>query len=166
MIALEDFHEDILAKAMRGLGIGKKNEIAERVGAPKSSIESILNGTVDDNLIKKMANELQLDGEKLIVQRKRMVACPAELIGLKQISSSYGDMIVNSYVTWDEAARSAWVFDTGTDEEPILQFIDEKNFKVDAIFLTHTHRDHISCLDELLVQFGEPKSLCSSTGVL
>ena len=64
MIALEDFHEDILAKAMRGLGIGK-NEIAERVGAPKSSIESILNGKVDENLINAMACELQLDGPKL-----------------------------------------------------------------------------------------------------
>ena len=63
MIALEDFHEDILAKAMRGLGIGK-NEIAERVGAPKSSIESILNGKVDENLINAMACELQLDGPK------------------------------------------------------------------------------------------------------
>ena len=70
MIALEDFHEDILAKAMRGLGIGK-NEIAERVGAPKSSIESILNGKVDENLINAMACELQLDGKSLIVQLKR-----------------------------------------------------------------------------------------------
>ncbi len=157
MTALEDFHEDILAKAMRGLGIGK-NDIAERVGAQKSSIEAILKGTVDDNLIKMMANVLQLDGKKLLrAARKEWSPAPVALDGLKQISSSYGDMIVNSYITWDEVARTAWIFDTGTDAEPILQFIDERKFKVDAIFLTHTHRDHIACLDKLLVQFGNPK---------
>ena len=157
MTALEDFHEDILAKAMRGLGIGK-NEIAERIGAQKSPIEEILKGTVDDNLIKMMANVLQLDGEKLLQSaRKEWFPAPVDISGLRLFSSSYADMIVNSYVVWDEVARAAWIFDTGTDAEPILQFIDERKFKVDAIFLTHTHRDHIACLDKLLVQFGNPK---------
>ena len=92
---LEDFHEDILAKAMRGLGIGK-NEIAERVGAQKSSIEEILKGTVDDKLIQMLANELQLDGRKLLQSaRKEWTPAPVALDGLKQISSTYGDMIVN-----------------------------------------------------------------------
>ena len=71
MIALEDFHEDILAKAMRARN---ENEIAERVGAPKSSIESILNGKVDENLINAMACELQLDGPKLNRSAKGMVS--------------------------------------------------------------------------------------------
>jgi glyoxylase-like metal-dependent hydrolase (beta-lactamase superfamily II) len=38
-----------------------------------------------------------------------------------------------------------------------LQFIDERKFKVDAIFLTHTHRDHIACLDNLRNKAGIPK---------
>ena len=157
MIALEDFHEDILAKAMRGLGIGK-NEIAERVGAPKSSIESILNGKVDENLINAMACELQLDGPKLNRSaKKEWSPLPAELIGLKQIRSTYGDMIVNAYVIWDKVTRSAWVFDTGTDEQPIFAFIEEEKLKLDAIFLTHTHRDHVSCLDDLCKQTGSLK---------
>ena len=80
----------------------------------------------------------------LIVQLKRNGRLhPVELDGLKQIRSTYGDMIVNAYVIWDKVTRSAWVFDTGTDEQPIFAFIEEEKLKLDAIFLTHTHRDHI-----------------------
>lgn len=37
-VELEDFHEDILAKAMRGLSIGK-GAMAERLGLDKSLLE-------------------------------------------------------------------------------------------------------------------------------
>ena len=50
-IYLEDFHEDILAKAMRGKGIGK-NEMAKRIGIQRSAIEAILLGGVDHSLSK------------------------------------------------------------------------------------------------------------------
>ena len=40
-IGLEDFHEDILGKAMRGLGIGKR-EMASRLKVEKSEIDDIL----------------------------------------------------------------------------------------------------------------------------
>ena len=85
--------------------------------------------------------------------KKEWSPAPVELIGLKQISSTYGDMIVNAYVVWNEVSREAWIFDTGTDAKPIWHLLEEK-LKVDAIFLTHTHRDHISCLDDLNVASG------------
>jgi hydroxyacylglutathione hydrolase len=157
MIDLEDFHEDILGKAMRGLGIGK-NEMARRLGAGKPEIEAILNGEVDEKLIHAMAGELQLDGCKLIRSaKKEWFPAPIELTGLKQISSAYGDMIVNAYVAWDENTKNAWIFDTGTDAQPILKFIKDEKLKVDAVFLTHTHRDHIACLNDLCIQSGNPK---------
>jgi hydroxyacylglutathione hydrolase len=156
-LSLEDFHEDILSKAMRGLGIGK-NEMAQRLGVGKPEIEAILSGEVDENLINSMADELKLDVGKLIrAAKKEWYPAPVELSGLRQISSAYGDMIVNSYVTWDEVSLNAWIFDTGTDSQPILKFIEEEKLKVDAIFLTHTHRDHISCLDDLCEKTGTPK---------
>ena len=153
---LEDFHEDILGKAMRGLGIGK-NEMAQRLGVGKPEVEAILNGGVDEKLIHSMAGELQLDGGKLIRSaKKEWCPAPVELSGLKQISSDYGDMIVNAYVIWNEMTRNAWIFDTGTDAQPILAFIDNEKLKVDSIFLTHTHRDHISCLGDLCEKTGSP----------
>ena len=149
IINLEDFHEDILGKAMRGLGIGK-NEMARRLGTGKAEIEAVLNGDVDENLINAMAGELQLDGEKLIRSaRKDWSPETIGLLGLKQICTTYGDMIVNAYVVWDEITRFAWIFDTGTDPKSILAFTEEENLRVESIFLTHTHRDHIACLDDL-----------------
>ena len=124
--------------------------MAQRLGVGKTEIEDILNSDVDEDLINAMAGELELDGEKLIRSaKKEWCPAPVELLGLRQISSAYGDMIVNAYVVWDEVSRNAWVFDTGTDAQPILEFIEEGRLKVDAIFLTHTHRDHISCLEDL-----------------
>ena len=146
---LEDFHEDILGKAMRGLGVGK-NELANLLGVEKLEIGAILSGEVDENLINAMACELKLDSQKLIRSaKKKWYPAPLEIVGLKRIISTYGDMIVNAYVVWDQVSRNAWIFDTGTDPKPILAFIEEEKLKVDAIFLTHTHRDHVSCLDDL-----------------
>ena len=110
MIKLEDFHEDILSKAMRGLGIGK-NEMAQRLSVEKSKIERILSGEFDKNIINAMAGELEMDSEKLLQSsRKEWSPAPVELSGLKQISSTYGDMIVNAYVIWDQITHKTWIF--------------------------------------------------------
>ena len=156
MISLEDFHEDILGKAMLGLGIGK-NEMASRLQCEKSDIEKILAGSVNDGLISALAKELDLDAEKLL-SSARKGWCPAPLVvnGLKQFNLPFGEMMVNACVAWDGHSKKAWIFDTGPVAEPILSFIQEQELSVDAIFLTHTHRDHIACLDELSKGAGNP----------
>ena len=149
MIDLEDFHEDILGKAMRGIGIGK-NEMASRLQCEKSQVEAILFGEVDESLILGMAKELDLDADKLLMSaRKEWCPAPLAINGLKQFNLPFGDMLVNVFVVWDENSKKAWVFDTGPMAEPILDFLNQENLTVDAVFLTHTHRDHIACLDEL-----------------
>jgi len=153
-INLEDFHEDILGKAMRGLGIGK-NEMAKRLGSEKSDIDEILSGGVNESLIRLMACELNLDTEKLIRSANREWSpAPLEIRGLKQFNLPFGDMLVNVYVIWEQTSKNAWVFDTGPMAQPVLDFIEDEGLKVNAIFLTHTHRDHIACLDELNEKTG------------
>jgi len=148
-IQLEDLHQDILGKAMRGLGIGK-NEMAKRVKCEKAQIEFILSGGVDEDLIFSMAKELNLDGRKLLISANReWHPSPLNVNCLQQFNLPFGDMHVNVYVVWDKQSKSAWIFDSGPSAEPILNFLEEKSLHVDAIFLTHTHRDHIACLDEL-----------------
>jgi len=155
-INLEDFHEDILGKAMRGLGIGK-NEMAKRLGSEKSDIDEILSGGVNESLIRLMACELNLDTEKLIRSANREWSpAPLEIRGLKQFNLPFGDMLVNVYVIWEQTSKNAWVFDTGPMAQPVLDFIEDEGLKVNAIFLTHTHRDHIACLDELKEKTGNP----------
>jgi hydroxyacylglutathione hydrolase len=148
-LTLEDNHEDILGKAMRGLGIGK-NEMASRLGVERSKIEAILSGEVDEKLIIAMAGELELDIHKLIrFARKEWSPAPLAINGLKQFNLPFGDMMVNAFVAWDVNSMIALIFDTGPVADPILSFIQEQKLSIDSIFLTHTHRDHIACLDEL-----------------
>jgi len=155
-INLEDFHEDILGKAMRGLGMGK-NEMAKRLGSEKSDIDEILSGGVNESLIRLMACELNLDTEKLIRSAHREWSpAPLDIRGLKQFNLPFGDMLVNVYVIWEKTSKNAWVFDTGPMAHPVLDFIEDEGLKVNAIFLTHTHRDHIACLDELKEKTGNP----------
>ena len=126
IVNLEDFHEDILGKAMRGLGIGK-NEMACRLNAKKSEIEEILAGGANDDLISAMAKELDLDAGKLL-SLARKDWCPAPLIinGLRQFNLPFGEMMVNAFVALDESSQKALVFDTGPVVEPILTFIQEE----------------------------------------
>ena len=148
-IQLEDLHQDILGKAMRGLGVGK-NEMASRLGVERSKIEAILSGEVDEQLIIAMAVELELDSHKLIRSaRKEWSPAPLAINGLKQFNLPFGDMMVNAFVAWDVNSMIALIFDTGPVADPILSFIQEQKLSIDSIFLTHTHRDHIACLDEL-----------------
>ena len=155
-IQLEDLHQDILGKAMRGLGIGK-NEMAKRVKCEKAQIEFILSGGVDEDLIFSMAKELNLDGSNLLASANReWHPTPLNVDCLQQFNLPFGDMHVNVYVAWHRESKHTWVFDSGPSAEPILNFIEERSLHVDAIFLTHTHRDHIACLDDLRQGSGNP----------
>ena len=150
---LEDNHEDIIAKAMRGKSISKSS-IAESVNAERSAIERILKGEVLEDVIIRIAPVLGLDSEKLLIsERKEWSPKPIVLTGVKRFESDFGEMSVNSYVVFDQDSKKALIFDTGTDCNSLISFIEEDGLKVDSILLTHTHRDHIYCLEQLKSHF-------------
>jgi hydroxyacylglutathione hydrolase len=155
-VELEDFHEDILAKAMRGLSVGK-GDLAERLGMAKSRLEAVLAGGVDEDAIGEMAKALELDvGKLLLSARKEWIPGPLNISGIKQFNLPFGGMRVNAYVVWSKESRQAWIFDTGPTAEPILDFLTHESLSLDSIFLTHTHPDHIACLEELKQKTGNP----------
>ena len=154
---LEDAYEDIIKKAMRGCGIGK-NEMSVRTGICKENIDGILNGNVRESEIQLMADILKLDTEKLLVSaRKDWYPDSTNLMGLKKFISDFGSMSVNAYIIFEQTSKRAWLFDTGTESGSIVSFIEHEGLRVDSIFLTHTHRDHIFCLDEIKERTGNPK---------
>ena len=152
---LEDNHEDIIAKAIRGKGIAKST-IAERANVERNAIERILRGEVLEDVIANIAPVLGLSDEKLLISaRKGWSPKPVEIAGVKKFESDFGEMSVNSYVVFDQDSKKALIFDTGTDCNSLVSFIEEDGLKVDSILLTHTHRDHIYCLDELKCNFQD-----------
>ena len=73
-----------------------------------------------------------------------------------QFNTVFEDMTVNAYLVWDPATRDAAVFDTGTDVSGMLDTIAAKRLTLRAIFVTHTHGDHIFDLDRLREKTGAP----------
>lgn len=154
---LEDACEDIIKKAMRGCGIGK-NEMSVRTGICKENIDEILNGNVKESEIQLMADILKLDTEKLLVSaRKDWYPDSTNLMGSKKFISDFGSMSVNAYIIFEQTSKRAWLFDTGTESSSIVSFIEHEGLRVDSIFLTHTHRDHIFCLDEIKEHTENPE---------
>ena len=104
-----------------------------------------------------MAEALQLDACKLLASsRKAWLPDPHKVDLLAQFNVPYGSMRVNAYIAWEGSSRKAWAFDTGTQAEPILSLLSEEGLSLEGIFLTHTHPDHVECLDELKRKTGSP----------
>lgn len=155
-VPIEDFHEDIVGKAARGLGVGK-GELAEKGGISRERVEALLAGEGDETALRLVAPVLGLDAEKLVVSaRKAWRPEPRSVPGLFQTNTPFGDMFVNSFLVWDPLSGKAAVFDTGTDAEPLLTEIRTRDLKVEAIFLTHQHGDHVADLPKLLSATGAP----------
>ena len=70
-------------------------------------------------------------------------------------TTPFGDgMTVNNFLVWDSATRAAAVFDTGTSIAALLTRVAAEALRVESIFLTHTHPDHIAQLAELAAATG------------
>lgn len=149
-IPLEDNFEDILAKAMRGHHISE-SELVEKTRVPRDILARLCRGEFCDEVaLAKVAGELSLDPRTLamsasMVWRPR----PVSLGGLDMFSTSYRDMRVNAYLVWDPATSVGAVFDTGTDSRHLIDRAAELGVRIESIFLTHTHNDHIADFDRL-----------------
>ncbi|MCS6783735.1 MAG: MBL fold metallo-hydrolase [Candidatus Caldarchaeum sp.] len=55
----------------------------------------------------------------------------------------------NSYVVYDEASREAVLIDAGDDAWLMLESIHDNRLKLQAIYATHCHFDHVLAVDDL-----------------
>jgi len=82
--------------------------------------------------------------------------------GLQTFVSSGADLSVNCYLIWDEQTKAAALFDTGFVAAPICEAIDSANLQLTAIYITHSHHDHIHALAELRRRFPRVAVMSSS----
>ncbi len=155
-IPIEDYFEDILAKSQRGLGLSDR-ELAARTGVDPRVIQSLKDGDFSEAPLRKLAPALALDADALVASaRKEWYPRPADLPGLQVFNTPYHSMHVNAYLVWDAPDRVAVAFDTGADAGGISETVRAENLRLEAIFLTHSHPDHIQDLDNLRRDTGEP----------
>lgn len=144
MIPLEDFFNDVVGKAQRGLGF-TTDALAEKANLSAAQIEAIKDGTKDVAGLLQLAPVLGLHGPVLVT----MAECgwypqPVSLKGLAQFNTTFHDMTVNAYLAWDPTTLEAVAFDTGATAEPMVAMIRELGLKLKILFLTHTHPDHVA----------------------
>ena len=153
-IPIEDFHEDIIGKVIRGKHL-KIPQLATAAGLQAAQIEALLDGEVDEDAIRALAPHLGLDANALIISANKIWRPqPVELTsGLAVFNMVWGDMRVNAYVVWDPASRKAAIFDTGADATELIRFIEKHQLIINSIYLTHTHGDHIAELPRVIKHF-------------
>lgn len=149
MIPLEDLFNDVLGKAQRGLGLSDE-ALAAASGLSMALLTAAKEGLADEDTLLKLAAVLNLHGPSLVIMAQNgWMPCPIEMAGLEQFNTVFDDMTVNAYLVWDPATKQAAAFDTGAVSQPMIDFMEGLGLKLERIYLTHTHPDHIADLDHL-----------------
>jgi hydroxyacylglutathione hydrolase len=154
MIPLEDNFADILGKAMRGQKLGE-HDAAEKAGLPEDIVCRLLDGQFDEPSARALADVLHLNADALVRlargEYQPVVTCPASVVAA---TTPFGDMTVNAYILWDRENRDAAIFDTGAEAAPLLEAVTVLDLNIVAIFLTHSHADHVHALADLQRELG------------
>jgi hydroxyacylglutathione hydrolase len=155
-IPLEDTVEDIIGKAQRGLGLddealAKQLSISPYELSVAKDVKHALPEALDH-----LATALELDPQALkeIADGSYTPAVRAPEPGFFMATTAYGEMKVNAYLVWDKETLLAAAFDTGGDATPLIDEIRKRKLKLQDVYLTHTHADHIAELDRLCEKVG------------
>jgi len=157
---LEDEYEDIIAKSMAGLGFGD-TRVAREAGIDPETVQAARKGNFNEAVARAIAPVIDCDAEALVaIGRKCWVPDPVKHPGLYQVTTPWGagypGMTVNAYLTWKTDTREALIFDAGADPTPLIDKVKAESIEVKAIFLTHSHPDHIAGLETLKAATGSP----------
>lgn len=150
---LEDNFEDILGKAISGLGESIE-QVAEKSCVPVGAIKGLLSGILDREMLVKVAESLSLNPKALLEIVDGWVPQVEPVAGLVHYTTpfpvpGYAEMTVNAYLYFDTESREAVIIDTGADACRILEDIERHALSVVGVYLTHAHRDHVAALGQL-----------------
>jgi glyoxylase-like metal-dependent hydrolase (beta-lactamase superfamily II) len=150
MISFEDNWLDIILKAIRGLNLDPIT-LSQRSGIPQAKITSLLAGLRNDATLVAIAPALGLHPRELVMVAAETshLLVPTLPIHVHCFTTLYHGMEVHSYLLWSQMNHHAVAFDTGADLTPLLEKLDQNHLSLEAIFLTHSHADHIFKLAEL-----------------
>lgn len=149
-LPLEDSFVDVLGKAQRGLNF-LDEPLASAAIIPLTDLYAVLQGEACEPALRALAIALQLNGDALVALARNSYYPKGEttLPELRQYTTRYGDMTVNSYLVWDATEKIGVVFDTGADSTPLLDDVKALSLRIPFVLLTHTHVDHIADLTRL-----------------
>ena len=154
MMPLEDNFHDVLGKAMRGQKL-TEHAAAKKSGLTEDAVRRLLAGEFDESSARALATALQLHADALVRLAcgtyEPVVECPKSVV---VTTTPFGNMTVNAYILWDRHNHDAAIFDTGAEAAPLLDAVARLDLNVVAIFLTHSHADHVHALATLKRELG------------
>lgn len=154
-IPIEDTFADVINKAQRGLGITDA-DLTQLAGVSAADLAAVKKGDPIIAVIRRVARHLRLAPNALerLAKNEYYPRIPAFPRGFALFNTDCGDMRVNNYVVWDPRSRVSAIFDSGADAEDLLAFVKASDLKVQYIFVTHAHEDHIAALGRLAKETG------------
>jgi hydroxyacylglutathione hydrolase len=148
-IQLEDLFEDITGKAQRGLKLSDQ-EVVAKSGLESATLNRLRTGSGTRAEVDALASALELKPEPLWESFKRSwEPAPIDVDGLEQVNTDMLGFTVNTYLVWDPSSRTCALFDAGIEPATLFGIRDRRNLKVESIFITHTHEDHVAALKEI-----------------
>jgi len=149
-IPLEDNFNDVINKTQRGLKISDE-ALAKRAEVSAEDLAAVKGGTPIFAVIRRVARHLHLgpDALEALAKKEWYPQQPNFPTGFAAFNTSFEDMTVNSYLVWDSRSKLAAAFDTGADCQAMVDTIHAEKLKVQYLFITHTHDDHIADLADL-----------------
>jgi glyoxylase-like metal-dependent hydrolase (beta-lactamase superfamily II) len=161
---LEDEFYDIIGKARWGKGLSFE-ELTEKSGVPSDVIASLEKGLdkPTEDQAKKLARALDLEPHRLIlIAKDQYLPKPIPVKVLKHLiplSGDVGGYRVWGYLLYDPESREAGLFDTAYEPNLPLNAIAKNSLRLQFIFLTHCHYDHIGGSETIREATGA-KLLC------
>ena len=157
-IPLEDTFSDVISKAQRGQKFTDRALfLRAAIGPYEDTLRALKAGEFHHTALLKLGPALKLEPKRLVaLAQGKYQPQPVALDGLAQFNTPYEDYKVNAYVLHDPASKAAAVFDTGADAGPIIEHVKAQGLTVKAIFITHTHTDHVVALAALKAAVGNP----------
>ncbi len=147
---LADLFSDVIEKAQRGLGLTEE-QLAIAAGVVPEALKSVLSGRFDEATVRQVAPALGLNPEALTALGREAwhPEDPGDIPGLACFTTNYEPTTVNSFLIWEECSLNGVCFDTGADAAQMIRFAAEREIRIQAVLLTHTHPDHVADLRRL-----------------
>ena len=150
---LEDHLGDIIRKARAMVGVSA-SATAAAAGLSEAELSALEESGKSAKQINftGLATALGLNAAKLQGIAKGWLPSPKDLSTwreLRQISTTENGNTVHCYLIWDEVTREAALFDTGWNATEVLKVVADEQLQLKHVFITHTHVDHMSGLQQV-----------------
>jgi glyoxylase-like metal-dependent hydrolase (beta-lactamase superfamily II) len=149
-IPIEDNFADVIGKAQRGWKISDE-DLAKRAEVTLGDLKAVQEGSPNIAVIRRISRHLRLspDAMEVLTTQQFYPYAPDYKRGFAMFNTHYEGMGVNSYLIWDTRTKNAAAFDTGASCTEMLDLAQAEGLKIEYIFITHAHEDHIADLAKL-----------------